>query len=125
MRLIIFCTAKSIIARRLGGSERLFQSRLVRTAGAFLARLFLAVCHLKTRQWEAAKAGLSACVSQQPRFVWSYLLRSFANEKLHVPAEAEADLKRALTLNPNEDARYVLHSRTASFISTERLGVSG
>ncbi len=76
----------------------------------FWARFFLAVCHLKTLQWEAARVGLNACINQRPGFVWSYLLRSFANEKLHAPADAEADFKRALALDPNEDARYVLHS---------------
>src|SRR5262249_47257945 len=74
----------------------------------FWARFFLAVCHLKVRQWEAAKAGLNACLSQQPDFVWAYLFRSFANQQLQSLSEAEADFHQALALNPNEDARYVL-----------------
>jgi eukaryotic-like serine/threonine-protein kinase len=74
----------------------------------FWAQFFLAVCHLKVQRWEAAKAGLNACLTQQPDFVWAYLFRSFANEKLQALAEAEADFRKALQLNPNEDARYVL-----------------
>jgi serine/threonine protein kinase/Tfp pilus assembly protein PilF len=74
----------------------------------FWAQFFLAVCHLKNQCWEAARAGLNACISQQPEFVWTYLFRCFANEKLQALPEAEADFLRALQLNPNEEARYVL-----------------
>jgi serine/threonine-protein kinase len=74
----------------------------------FWAQFFLAVCHLKMQHWEAAKAGLNACLTHQPDFVWAYLFRSFANEKLQALSEAETDFQRALQLNPNEDARYVL-----------------
>jgi tetratricopeptide (TPR) repeat protein len=76
--------------------------------GHFWARFFLGVCHLKTGQWEAAKEGLGACLNQHPDFVWGYLFRSFANEKLRALPEAEADFQKALRLNPSEDARYVL-----------------
>jgi tetratricopeptide (TPR) repeat protein len=75
----------------------------------FWARFFLAVSHLKGHNWEAAKAGLNACLSQRNEFVWAYLFRSFANEQLHALPEAEADFQKALQLNPNEDARYVLY----------------
>jgi tetratricopeptide (TPR) repeat protein len=74
----------------------------------FWAQFFLGVCHLKVRHWEAAKAGLNACFSRRPDFVWAYLFRSFVNEKLQALPEAEADFQKALQLNPNEDARYVL-----------------
>src|SRR5207237_608535 len=75
----------------------------------------LAVCHLKGRHWEAARVGLSACLTQQPDFVWVYLFRSFANEKLHALPQAEADLQMALQLNPNDDARYVLFLTRGTF----------
>jgi tetratricopeptide (TPR) repeat protein len=74
----------------------------------FWAQFFLAVCHLKVEHREAAKAGLNACLTQQPDFVWAYLFRSFANEKLRALPEAEGDFQKALQLNPNDDARYVL-----------------
>jgi len=63
---------------------------------------------LKRQQWEAARADLNACVRQHPDFVWTYLYRSFAHEKLHAVAAAEADFQRALKLDPNNDARYAL-----------------
>jgi serine/threonine-protein kinase len=85
-----------------------FNRALSLQPGHFWAQFFLAVGHLKARHWEAAKAGLNACLSQQPDFVWAYLFRSFANEKLRAWPEAEADFQKALRLNPNEDARYVL-----------------
>lgn len=42
-------------------------------------------------------------------FVWAYLFRSFAHEKLHALPEAEADFDKALKLDPSDDARYVLY----------------
>jgi serine/threonine-protein kinase len=85
-----------------------FNRALSLQPGHFWAQFFLAACHLKTQHWEAAKAGLNGCLSQQPDFVWAYLFRSFANENLQALPEAEADFQKALRLNPNQDARYVL-----------------
>ncbi len=47
------------------------------------------------QQWEAARVGLNACLAHQPDFVWAYVFRSFAHEKLHATAEAEADFQSA------------------------------
>jgi eukaryotic-like serine/threonine-protein kinase len=85
-----------------------FNRALTLNAAHFWAQFFLAVCHLKVRHWEAAKTGLSACLAQQPDFVWAYLFRSFANEELQALTEAETDFQKALQLNPDEEARYVL-----------------
>jgi tetratricopeptide (TPR) repeat protein/predicted Ser/Thr protein kinase len=85
-----------------------FNRALSLQPGHFWAQFFLAFCHLKVQHWEAAKAGLNACLTQQPDFVWAYLFRSVANEKLQALAEAATDFQKALRLNPNEDARYVL-----------------
>jgi tetratricopeptide (TPR) repeat protein len=51
---------------------------------------------------------LNACLIQQPDFVWAYLYRSLANEHLQRSADAQADFQKAVQLNPDEDARYVL-----------------
>jgi tetratricopeptide (TPR) repeat protein/predicted Ser/Thr protein kinase len=75
----------------------------------FWARLFLAVCDLRLGQYETARAGLSACLGQQGDFVWAYVFRSFAHERLHAFAQAQEDFDRALSLDPDEDARYTLH----------------
>jgi tetratricopeptide (TPR) repeat protein len=90
------------------GARNSFHRALALQPGHFWAQFFLAVCHLKVQHWEAAKAGLNACVSRQPDFVWAYLFRSFANQRLRAFPEAAADFQKALALNPNEDARYVL-----------------
>src|SRR5205823_10076004 len=90
------------------GAKDSFGRALALQPGHFWAQFFLAVCHLKSQDWEAAKAGLTACLSRQPDFVWAYLFRSFANEKLRAIPDAEADFQKALRLDPNEDARYVL-----------------
>src|SRR5207248_2564169 len=85
-----------------------FDRVLTLRPGHFWAQFFLAVCHLKGQRWEVAKTGFNACLGQQPDFVWAYLFRSFANEKLRALPDAAADFENALRLNPNEDARYVL-----------------
>jgi tetratricopeptide (TPR) repeat protein len=96
--------------RRGHGTEAMnsFHRALTLHPGHFWAQFLLAVCHLKSEQWQAAKVGLNACLTQQPDFVWAYLFRSFAHEKLQALAEAESDFERAFQLNPNADARYVL-----------------
>ena len=48
-------------------------NRLALQPNHFWAQFFLAVCHLKAQRRESAKAGLNACLSQQPDFVWGYL----------------------------------------------------
>ncbi|HLJ94935.1 MAG TPA: protein kinase [Gemmataceae bacterium] len=90
------------------GASDSFNRTLALQPGHFWAQFFLAVCHLRAQRWEAAKAGLNACLTQQPEFLWAYVFRSFANEKLRALPDAQADFQRALQLNPNEDARYVL-----------------
>jgi tetratricopeptide (TPR) repeat protein/predicted Ser/Thr protein kinase len=102
------------------GARNSFNHALALQPGHFWAQFFLAVCHLQSQHWEAAKAGLNACLGQQPGFVWAYLFRSFANEKLQALPEAEADFQKALRLNPNEDARYVLFLTRGIFYFHQR-----
>jgi eukaryotic-like serine/threonine-protein kinase len=85
-----------------------FHRALTLQPSHFWAQFFVAVCHLKTREWEAAKTGLNACLQQRADFVWGYLFRSFAHDKLRLSQAAEIDFQKALALNPNDDARYVL-----------------
>jgi tetratricopeptide (TPR) repeat protein len=84
-----------------------FNRALVLDPAHFCARFYLAVCHLRDRQWEAARTGLSACIERQPDFAWSYFFRSLANEKLRLLDDAEADFQKALELG-DEDARHVV-----------------
>ncbi len=87
---------------------RCFHQALALQPSHIWSEFFLAVCQLKLQRWESARAGLNTCLAQQPDFVWAYLFRSVANEALHSLTEAEDDFDRALRLDPNEDARYVL-----------------
>jgi tetratricopeptide (TPR) repeat protein/tRNA A-37 threonylcarbamoyl transferase component Bud32 len=86
-----------------------FNHALTLDSGHFWARFFLAICHLRGRQWEAAMSSLNGCISQQPDFVWPYLFRSIVNEELHLQEEAEADFQETLQRKPGDDARYVIH----------------
>jgi tetratricopeptide (TPR) repeat protein len=85
-----------------------FNEVLARQPSHFWAQFYLGVCQLRVEQWETAKAHLNACLVQQRRFVWIYVLRAFVNEKLEALEPAEADVRKALDLDPNEDARYTL-----------------
>jgi tetratricopeptide (TPR) repeat protein len=90
------------------GARTAFHRVLAAQPGHLWAQFFVAICQLKAREWDAARAGLSACLDGHPNFVWAYLFRGFADEKLGATAAAEGDWRRALALNPNEDARHAL-----------------
>jgi eukaryotic-like serine/threonine-protein kinase len=85
-----------------------FNEALARQPSHFWAQFYLGVCELRAENWGTARAHLNASLVQQPRFVWIYVLRAFANEKLGALEPAEADVRKALDLDPNEDARYTL-----------------
>jgi tetratricopeptide (TPR) repeat protein len=96
---------------RCGDSKRAidaFNHALSLQPDHFWAQFFLAVCHLKLKHADAARAELNACIAQQPGFVWPYLFRSLANEELGAAAEAEADFQKAIDFGVDENARYVL-----------------
>jgi tetratricopeptide (TPR) repeat protein len=63
---------------------------------------------MKLQRWEAARVGMTACLSQQRDFVWAYLYRSLVYERLHRVEQAEADFASALRLPASDDARYIL-----------------
>jgi tetratricopeptide (TPR) repeat protein len=86
-----------------------FESALHREPGHFWARYFLAICYLRLdrpAEARAAKANLTACLEQQPKFVWIYILLGFAHGQLQEYEAAEDDFQRVLDLKPNDDARY-------------------
>ena len=74
----------------------------------FWALYLLAVCQLKAHQPSEAQASLVACQSRRPGFVWTYLLRGFAEGELREFDLAEADFRHALDLGLNDEERYVL-----------------
>jgi serine/threonine protein kinase/tetratricopeptide (TPR) repeat protein len=104
--------------RDLPGAVGYFQETLRRQSSHFWARYYFAVCYLQTKRYAEAEICLTACQNQQPDLVWVYILRGFAAAELgaRAPAEAAAkqfqaaedDFRKALGLNPNEEAAYAL-----------------
>ena len=99
----------------------------------FWAQCLAAICYLQLRRPLEAKAGLNACLNQEPDFAWLYLLRGFASSQVGAIfaqaggvaapesnllgkaedhfAAAEEDYARALELlerKPVAELRYVL-----------------
>jgi tetratricopeptide (TPR) repeat protein len=90
-----------------------FENALGLQPDRFWARYFVSVGYLRLGRSAEAKAGLTACLSQQPRFVWIYLLRGFAHSQLNEFDAARADFQKALELNPTPEARHVLYANRA------------
>src|SRR5439155_1437659 len=69
----------------------------------FWAQYYLALCHVRRKDWSAAQVGLGACLAM-PRgrsTVWVYLLRAFAHGEKEEFAQADADFEAAAALKPN------------------------
>ena len=84
------------------------QRTLSRQPDNFWAQYLLAVCHLRAHRPAEAQAALIACQSRRPRFVWSYLLKAFAEGEMGEFDLAEIDFRRATELGLNEQERYVM-----------------
>ena len=112
---------------------RHFDAALRHQPNHFWAQCLSAICYLQLRRPLEAKAGLNACLNQDPDFAWLYLLRGFASGQVgaifaqaggvaaqasNLPgkaedhfAAAEEDYARALELlerKPVAELRYVL-----------------
>ena len=112
---------------------RHFDAVLRHQPNHFWAQCLSAICYLQLRRPLEAKAGLNACLNQDPDFAWLYLLRGFASGQVgaifaqaggvaaqasNLPgkaedhfAAAEEDYARALELlerKPVAELRYVL-----------------
>ena len=77
----------------------------------FWAQLFLDVGRLKLGQPGEAKGHLTVCIEQEPKFVWSYLIRGHLHAERLEFKSAEADFAEARKLiqaNPDQSAEYVL-----------------
>ncbi|MBV8608905.1 MAG: tetratricopeptide repeat protein, partial [Singulisphaera sp.] len=112
---------------------RHFDAVLRHQPNHFWAQCLSAICYLQLRRPLEAKAGLNACLNQEPDFAWLYLLRGFASGQVGAIfaraggvaasesnllgkaedhfAAAEEDYARALELlerRPVAELRYVL-----------------
>jgi tetratricopeptide (TPR) repeat protein len=90
--------------RAVAALRRLLMSR----PGHFWGQYLLAICHLKEQRPAEAQAALTVCQAARPGFVWTYLLKGFAEGEMGEFDLAEADFKRATELGLDDDARYVM-----------------
>jgi eukaryotic-like serine/threonine-protein kinase len=74
----------------------------------FWAQYLLAICHLKEHRPAEAQAVLTACQNRRPGFVWTYLLKGFAEGEMREFDLAEDDFARATELGLGEADRYVM-----------------
>ncbi|MGP0062492.1 MAG: protein kinase domain-containing protein [Isosphaeraceae bacterium] len=85
-----------------------FRRVLGRQPDHFWAQYLLAICHLKERRAPEAQALLTGCQGRRPAFVWTYLLKGFAEGEMDEFDLAEADFQRATELGLDDAARYVM-----------------
>ncbi len=81
---------------------------LTRQPEHFWGQYLLAICHLKEQQPGAAQAALTVCQAARPGFVWTYLLKGFAEGEMGEFDMAEVDFKRAAELGLDDASRYVM-----------------
>jgi tetratricopeptide (TPR) repeat protein len=96
----------------IDGAHRAFDTALTLQPNHFWAQFYLAECHLRRREWDAAQAYLRGCAEQRPDFVWAYLRRGWASTEHQAWAAAEVDLGKARELldrTPDPEALYCLH----------------
>ena len=91
---------------------RHFDSALGLRPDYFWARYFLSLSYLRLKPPlpDPAKAHLTNCIIQQPRFIWLYLMRGFARTLLGEFEAAEQDFQTAEQLEPTPEARHVLYA---------------
>ncbi len=85
-----------------------FRRVMGRQPDHFWAQYLLAICHLKERRAAEAQAELTGCLGRRPRFVWTYLLKGFAEGEMGEFDLAEADFERATRIGLDDAARYVM-----------------
>ncbi len=85
-----------------------FRRVLTRQPDRFWAQYLMAICHLKEHRPAEAQAALTACQSLRPGFVWTYLLKGFAEGEMGEFDLAETDFARSAELDLDDDAHYVM-----------------
>ena len=85
-----------------------FRRVLARQPDHFWGQYLLAICHLKDHRPAEAQAALTACQAMRPGFVWTYLLKGFAEGEMREFDLAEADFAQATELGLDDAARYVM-----------------
>jgi serine/threonine protein kinase/tetratricopeptide (TPR) repeat protein len=85
-----------------------FRRLLAREPDHYWGQYLLAICHLKEHRPAEAQAALTACQNRRPGFVWTYLLKGFAEGEMREFDLAEDDFARATQLGLGEAERYVM-----------------
>jgi tetratricopeptide (TPR) repeat protein len=85
-----------------------FRRVLTREPDHFWAQYLLAICHLKEQRPAEAQAALLACQNRRPGFVWTYLLKGFAEGEMREFELAEGDFARAAEIGLGPAERYVM-----------------
>ena len=73
----------------------------------FWAQYVQALCHLKARKWDLARASLTGCLARRPDFLWARLLRASALVEDRETDRAEADFGLVLERATTPLTRYV------------------
>jgi serine/threonine protein kinase/Tfp pilus assembly protein PilF len=85
---------------RQAGRE--FEAALQAYPEHYWAQYFLALCHLKRRQWSEARMGFNGCLGRKPLSLWPLALRGYVAGEMRDFEAAEADFARALALAPDD-----------------------
>jgi tetratricopeptide (TPR) repeat protein len=75
----------------------------------FWAQYFLATGYLRQGSFELAQACLTACLGQNPKLFWCYVLRGYAYGQLRDFEAAEADFQQALRLQQSSVEAYAIY----------------
>jgi serine/threonine protein kinase/Tfp pilus assembly protein PilF len=87
---------------------RAFRRVLSREPDHFWSQYLLAICHLKEHRPSEAQTALTACQNRRPGFVWTYLLKGFAEGEMREFDLAEEDFAQATAIGLGEAERYVM-----------------
>jgi serine/threonine protein kinase/tetratricopeptide (TPR) repeat protein len=76
----------------------------------FWARYFMSVCYINANQAALARDNLTVCVKEKPDFVWTYLMRGYAEGRLGEYPAAEADFNSVLKRTSDRETLYALYN---------------
>jgi hypothetical protein len=103
-------------------AQRLAREMVDQDPASWAARLLLGDCALACFPDEAPQAReaighYSICIVLQPDLAWAWFNRARAHLRCHDPANAEADLSRALELRPALREAWILRARARAELS--------
>lgn len=110
-RDLFFLGLDAYRSRNLQAAKAYFSDALRKRANHYWTQHFLALCQLTLKEWSQAEAGLTACLSMQPEFIWLHQALGQVHTELHAYSAALADFARAeqlLSKTPDPTAEYSL-----------------